>query len=393
MVDQKVCLVSSKRDYPAFDAVSSILREIVGQSQVSEVRIKNWLSGQPPPLLKFLLYIFQDLVLCLRITSRHKRDITDTILLFQGYYPLSAMTSKLLNMKLLLFIGGSGFYWSYLEHASTIGRVFAYANLPIQKICHKFADVIITLSANMIKMVGLENHAYKTCFALPRFDRKFYDQFGIMRSFENRSNIVGYLGSFYRRKGILNFIQVIPLVTNVTEDCRFLLIGGGPLLEIVKTEADRLEISESLTVTGFVDYDHLNRYYNEMKLYVLPTYAEGIPSTIFEAMACGTPVLTTPVGGIPDVIRDGETGFLLESNEPRHIAERIVKLLDDPELLEKVSANAHKHVREKFNEEKTLESWRRIFQNLETQTSIRENAKKNKQLAKNISSSLYARQT
>ncbi len=364
MLDQKICLVSSQKDYPAFDSVSSILREIVGQNRVSELRIKNWLSRHPPPLLKSLLYIFQDLILCLKITSRHKKDTINAILLFQGYYPLSAMTSKLLNIKLLLFIGGSGFYWGYLEHTTKIEKIFAYANLPIQKICHRFADVLITLSTNMVMMLGLENYEYKTWFALPRLDREFHHQFGIMKNFENRSNIVGYLGSLYRRKGVLNFTQVIPLVTNLRKDCKFVLIGGGPLLEIVKTEADRLEKSESLTVTGFVDYDHLKEYYNEMKLYVLPTYAEGIPSTIFEAMACGTPVLTTPVGGIRDVIKEGKTGFLLKSNEPRHIADRIVQLLDDPELLERVSANAYKYVRGNFNAEKVRESWQRIFQNL-----------------------------
>ncbi len=363
----KVCLAGSRKPYPAFDSISSILRDILGQDQVSELRITNLLPSCPL-LLKFFLYIFQDLILCLKIISRYRKDGINSVLLFQGYYPLSSMISKLLNIKLLLFIGGSGFYWSYLEHTSTVGKVFAYANLPVQKFCHKFADAIITLSKSMIEMLDPENYEYKTWFALPRLDKEFYNQFEIMKNFENRSNVVGYLGSLYRRKGVLNFTQVVPLVADVREDCKFLLIGGGPLVEMVKTEADRLEIGESLTVTGFVDYDHLKEYYNEMKLYVLPTYAEGIPSTIFEAMACGTPVLTTPVGGIRDVVKEGETGFLLKSNEPRHIAERIVKLLDDPELLKKVSANAYKYVRENFNAEKVQSSWRRILKNLESLT-------------------------
>jgi glycosyltransferase involved in cell wall biosynthesis len=83
-------------------------------------------------------------------------------------------------------------------------------------------------------------------------------------------------------------------------------------------------------------------------------------------MACETPVLATPVGAIPDIIRDGETGFLLKSNDPKYIAEKIVDLLNKPELLEKVSKNAYKWVRENFSEEKTLESWRRILHEFET---------------------------
>jgi glycosyltransferase involved in cell wall biosynthesis len=83
-------------------------------------------------------------------------------------------------------------------------------------------------------------------------------------------------------------------------------------------------------------------------------------------MACGTPVLSTPVGAIPDIINDDKTGFLLKSNDPKHIAEKIIELLNKSELLEKVSTNAYKYVRKNFSYEKTLESWRRIFSELES---------------------------
>jgi glycosyltransferase involved in cell wall biosynthesis len=362
MSDKKVCLVGSQKTYPAFDSASSILRSILGQNQVSELRIADLLSGCPP-LLKVLLYAFQDLTLCLRILSHHKKEMVNAIFLFQAYYPLSSIALKLLSIKLVLFIGGSSYYWSYFEHASSIGKVLTYTNLPIQEICHKCADTLITLSRSMVKSIGLEKYEHKTWFALPRLDREFYSQFRIIKNYRHRSNVIGFVGSLSRRKGVLNFIRAIALISKEKKDFKFLLIGKGPLLENIRTEAQRLEISESVRITGFVDYDDLKRYYNEMKLYVLPAYAEGIPSTIFEAIACGTPVLATRVGGIPDLIKNGQTGFLLKSNGPKHIAGRITQLLDNPKLLEKVSANAHKYVRENF-EEKVLESWRKIFHDL-----------------------------
>jgi glycosyltransferase involved in cell wall biosynthesis len=70
---------------------------------------------------------------------------------------------------------------------------------------------------------------------------------------------------------------------------------------------------------------------------------------------------------IPDVIKDGETGFLLKSNDPKHIADKIIELLSKPELLEKVSINAYDYVRENFSYEKTLESWRKIIREIEAQ--------------------------
>jgi len=359
----KVGLVGSKKDYPAFDSLLSILRGTLGENQVIELRIKDWLPGSPSAL-KFFLKTFQDLILNVKIMSCYRKENINTLLLFQVYYPLALILSKLVNLKSIIFIGGSGFYWSYLEHSSIIDKLSAYANLPTQNFCHKFADLLITLSTNMVEMIGIEKCKHKTRFALPRLDKRFYSHFEIAKKFEDRDLVVGFVGSFYRRKGISNLIQAIPSIIDEKGDCRFLLIGGGPLLNSIKREAHVFEIGKAVKITGYVDYNDLPQYYNEMKLYVLPAYAEGIPSTIFEAMGCGAPVLAARVGGIPGIIKDGETGFLLESNDPKHIAQRIIGLLNSPKLLEKVSMNAYENVRKNFSEGKVMDSWRRILENL-----------------------------
>jgi glycosyltransferase involved in cell wall biosynthesis len=118
---------------------------------------------------------------------------------------------------------------------------------------------------------------------------------------------------------------------------------------------------DNVIFTGYLPHRKVADYLNEMKLLVLPSYSEGLPHVVLEAMACGTPVLATPVGAIPDIIKDGETGFLLKSNDPNHIAERVVELLNKTELLERVSVNAYNFVRTNFSFEKTLESWKKII--------------------------------
>jgi glycosyltransferase involved in cell wall biosynthesis len=359
----KLCIVGSKKPYPAFDSASSILREILGQKQVTELRIMNELSDCPS-LPRLFFSAFQDLMLCLNIISYYRRQKMNVVLLFQGYYPLTSVALRLLKVKFLLFIGGSGFYWSYLS-ASAANKLLAYANLPIQNICHKFADVLITLSPRMVTMIGIGKYEHKTRFALPRLDNEFFRQFSISKNYEHRGNVVGFVGLLCRRKGILNLIQAIPSVIKTRNDCEFLIVGGGPFLETIKGEVQRLQISKSTRITGFVGYESLKELYNEMKLFVLPAYAEGVPSTIFEAMACGTPVLASPVGGIPDVIRDSDTGFLLASNDPDQIADKITQLLDNPQLMKKVSSSAYRYVNEHFSEKRVLESWRKIFENLQ----------------------------
>ena len=81
---------------------------------------------------------------------------------------------------------------------------------------------------------------------------------------------------------------------------------------------------------------------------------------MLEAMACGTPVLATPVGAIPDVIKDKETGFLLRDNSPACVAEGIVQALDYPHL-EQLATNARNLVENRFRYEYAVKSWARVL--------------------------------
>jgi glycosyltransferase involved in cell wall biosynthesis len=184
-----------------------------------------------------------------------------------------------------------------------------------------------------------------------------------MNAYKGRKNIVGYVGGLARSKGILNLFEGIRAIVNNFGDevPHFLIIGGGELYSYLKNKLDTYKLSNHVFLTGHMPHKALPKYYNEMKLLILPSYTEGLPSVILEAMACGTPVLATPVGAVPDVIRDGETGFLLNSNDPKHIADKIIEILNKSELLEKVSINAYNYVRENLSYEKTLESWRKII--------------------------------
>ena len=94
------------------------------------------------------------------------------------------------------------------------------------------------------------------------------------------------------------------------------IIGDGPLNDQIHEKLVRSDISGNVILTGWVRHDELPRYLNEFRLLVLPSDTEGLSNIMLEAMACGTPVLSTPVGAIPDFITDGKTGFLMENNAP-----------------------------------------------------------------------------
>ena len=110
----------------------------------------------------------------------------------------------------------------------------------------------------------------------------------------------------------------------------------------------------------WIPHDELPRYLNELRLFVLPSYTEGLPHTLLEAMACGTPVLATPVGAIPDVIKDEETGFIMENNSPACIAENIVRALAHPNINE-IIKNAHTLIEENYNYQAAVDGYRIIL--------------------------------
>lgn len=99
-----------------------------------------------------------------------------------------------------------------------------------------------------------------------------------------------------------------------------------------KAEKYKENLNKKVELTGWIPHDKLPDYLNMLKLVVLPSYTEGLPNIMLEAMACGTAVLATSVGGIPDVIKDGDTGFIMENNSPECVAENVIMVLNDSNL-------------------------------------------------------------
>ena len=265
---------------------------------------------------------------------------------------------KALRKKVILMLGGAA------TKACSVRKdpLSKFMSL-LASINFSLADKLIVYSQRLIQEANLCKYQHKVFIAHEHFID--FTKFAIMTKIDERSNLVGYIGRLSEEKGILNLIEAVPFVLKGKADTRFIICGKGSLADRVQNLMKAEGVEAQVRLIGWVAHEDVPQYLNELKILVLPSFTEGLPNAILEAMACGTSVLATPVGAIPDIIKDGKTGFLLKSNDPEHIADRIVELLGKPELLKKVSINAYNYVRENFSYEKTLEAWRKILSELQ----------------------------
>jgi glycosyltransferase involved in cell wall biosynthesis len=104
------------------------------------------------------------------------------------------------------------------------------------------------------------------------------------------------------------------------------------------------------------------RYYHAADIYLHAARADTFPNTILEALACGTPVIATAVGGIPEQIIDGETGFLTRPGDAADMAEKIIQLLENDDLLHKMGIAAGKYAQINFSSERMVNDYLNFYQ-------------------------------
>jgi len=116
-----------------------------------------------------------------------------------------------------------------------------------------------------------------------------------------------------------------------------------------------------ITYLGAMDQVDIVKWYQKASIFILPSYWEGFPVTILEALACETPVIATPVGGVPEIVKDYETGILTPLNNPIALAQKIQYLLDNAEVRKKFGREGRKQVIKHYSLDASVERLCRIY--------------------------------
>jgi glycosyltransferase involved in cell wall biosynthesis len=130
---------------------------------------------------------------------------------------------------------------------------------------------------------------------------------------------------------------------------KFLIIGTGELGARLKLKVESEKLQERVKFLGFVDHKDLPPYLWASDIFIRPSLSEGMGNSFIEAMAAGLPIIATPVGGIVDFLKDGETGLVCEVSNPKSIAQKVEKLIKDRESRDYIVKNSLKLVNEKYD--------------------------------------------
>lgn len=161
---------------------------------------------------------------------------------------------------------------------------------------------------------------------------------------------LGYVGGLHSYKGVFDLAEALE---RTTSDTHLFVAGDGPARESFESET-----GERATFLGSVPYEAIPSVYSAVNALVLPSHTEGLPRVILEAMANETPVIATRVGGVPEVIDNGQTGLLCDPHDPAGIADAVDRLAADAQLRDRLREAGREVVLESF-------SWAEMYDSYE----------------------------
>jgi len=164
--------------------------------------------------------------------------------------------------------------------------------------------------------------------------------------------IVGTVAVLRKQKDFSTWLQAARLIRDRHPDAHFLIVGDGPVKNEMQLEAQTLGLSGSVHFTGI--QEKVMPYLSAMDLYMNSSIFEGLPLALLEAMAMKLPVVATSVGGMPEVIQDQRTGFLVPCRAPEALAQRVSSLLSDKEMRIKFGLAGRMVVEERFSMERMM---------------------------------------
>lgn len=250
-------------------------------------------------------------------------------------FTLSAMAAKISrifhNKPIVATVRGSDIYRIPLI---PFGKLF-------NKIALSSCDVITVMSRDLQRELeySLNIPPAKINYAPPPINKQLFWP----TNWEERENIILSVGALIPRKGTVNLIEAFAKVTGEFSNYQLIIVGRGPQERHLKNKIIELNLSKSVTIIPELSQIEIAELLRKSKLFVLPSTEEALGMVAVEALASGTPVIASKVGGIPDIINN-KVGVLVPPGDSNSLLKAIKNCLSDEILLKDFSHNALEHV-------------------------------------------------
>lgn len=294
----------------------------------SSARIESPVPTETVRSTRFQRYPLAQVERCLAVRRRLREDPTNIL---HTYFFWSIIYGRVLK--------ATGTIDHLVENREDMGFAWGRHEYGLLRLTRRLPDRVICVSSAVRDVVlrreGIDPSRIRVVHngvAAPRASASgtslaVREEFGI----PPEAPIVGMVANFNRQvKGAVHYIDAIPLVLRDVPAARFLLIGLGENRPALEARAEAFGVGDRLVFTGF--RSDIDRLYDALDVSVLTSLSEGLSITLLESMRHGVPVVATDVGGNSEVVRDGETGFLVPPTDPVRFAAAVVRLLKDRSL-------------------------------------------------------------
>lgn len=331
-----------------------------GISQLQKVLVENWENDKysikhlathkdGSGAYKALIFIkstieFLVLLATYRPKLLHIHFSVNASLIRKSFFVL---IGKLFNLKIVLH-AHTGVFEPYLQNQNHLTQ--------------KLIISVLNLSDCIISLSNKEIPTYQKYFKHPKIT--FVENPITLQgksAHMDKAQIIS-VGRLTKEKGTYDLINAATRVFHKKSDARFLLVGAGDLQTIEQIFTEKS--INTITLTGWQPPDIILNYLLDSSIFALPSYHEGMPMAILEAMSVGLPVISTDVNGIPDLVMDGETGILIKPGDIDALENAIMKLLNEPETRQSMGEKGKARVENLFSTDVVINKLCQIYDEL-----------------------------
>ena len=235
----------------------------------------------------------------------------------------------------------SPWYWKCRSKIEHLIRKLAYTNMEL-RVCNKVNHIIATTNTLKNELVAFGIPSTKITVIPNGVDTTLFKP----SPKPYVKNYFLFVGQLVERKGVDLLLYSL---TKVSTNIKCLIVGDGPQYNYLSQLAKKLKLGKRVKFLGSVSLQLLITLYQHARFLVLPSLVEPFGITLLEAMACGCPVIATRIGGVPEIVKNGYNGFLVNPYDIEDLSEKIELLANHDEIRQKMALNARKFVERNYS--------------------------------------------